>query len=132
MLVKTLKSRKRAHLKALNHTLPLAMTIGVLSLTFRNVFWSLPSEGINAFLNSLRFAAQFHASIIVASLSAMLLHLRHPGLSSKKGVPLGFISSSFQLASQVYVFRREFTSSTRKYVVSYLLAVIVAVAQALP
>lgn len=127
ILVKTLKSRRRALLKALIHIIPLAITIGVLSLTFRNVFWSLPSERTNVILNSLQFAAQFHASIIVASLSAMLLHLTHQGLSSKKGVPLGFISSSFQLASLVYVFRREFTSLRRKYILIYLVAFILAI-----
>lgn len=58
--------------------------------------------------------------LIVASLSAMLLHGVHLGLASKKGLPLGFVSSSFQLNSMAYLFRREFTTLNKKYIVSFV------------
>jgi hypothetical protein len=69
-----------------------------------------------AILNSLQFAAHLHGSLIIMSLSAMLLHFIHRGLSSKHGVPLGFLTSGFQLNSLSYIFCKEFRSIDLRYI----------------
>jgi hypothetical protein len=120
--LKNLKTRKQALIRSLIHVPSVAITFGVLSLTFRHVFWEPPSSNTNAVLNSLQFAAQLHGSLIVMSLSAMLMHLVHHGLGGKHGVPLGFISSSFQLNSLSYLFRKEFTSLNFRYITIFLCA----------
>src|SRR5205814_515543 len=98
-LFNNLKSRKHALVGSLIHLPLVAITVPILSLTFRHVIWEAPAANTNTVLNSLQFAAQIHGSLIVMSLSAMLLHVVHCGLNSRHGVPLGFLSSSFQLNS---------------------------------
>lgn len=127
IIIKNLKSRKQALLHALIHIPPVVITFGVLSLTFRNIFWQAPSDESNSMLNGLQFAAQFHGSLIIASLSAMLLHVAHHEMAGEKGAPLGFISSSFQLNSLAYLFRREFTSLKVKYILGFLFAFSLAI-----
>jgi len=117
---KQIKSRKHAFLKSLIHVPALAITAGVLSLTFGNVFWRRPSEDLNDILYSLQFAAQFHASFIVISLSAMLLHYVHHQLVSKRGVPLGFVGSVFQLGTIGYLFQRDVYSLRLRYILLLL------------
>jgi len=119
-IVKQVQSRKHAFLKSLIHIPALVITGCVLSLTFGNVFWKRPSEDLNVILNSLQFAAQFHASFIVASLSAMLLHYVHHQLVSKRGVPLGFLGSVFQLSMIGYLFQREFYSLKLRYILLFV------------
>jgi len=55
-----IKRRKRAIWGSLIHVPSIAISLGVLSLTFMQVFWEVPSERTNAVLNSLQFAAQLH------------------------------------------------------------------------
>ncbi|RDW75517.1 hypothetical protein BP6252_06659 [Coleophoma cylindrospora] len=121
-ILKNLKGRRHALVKSLLHLPSVAISLGVLSLTFRRVFWEPPSSNTNAVLNALQFAAQLHGSLIMMSLSAMLLHLVHHDLSGKRGVPLGFLSSSFQLNSISYLFGKEFTSMNFRYIVIFLSA----------
>ena len=119
-IVKGVKSRKHAFLRSLIHIPSLVITGGVLTLTFGNVFWKRPSEDLNVILNSLQFAAQFHATLIVASLSAMLLHYVHHQLVSERGVPIGFIGSVFQLGMIEYLFQKEFYSLKIRYVLLFV------------
>ncbi|KAF8847491.1 hypothetical protein BDZ45DRAFT_811538 [Acephala macrosclerotiorum] len=116
-----LKKRKRAILGALIHVPSVAISLGVLSLTFLQVFWEAPSERTNAVLNSLQFAAQLHTSLIALSLSAMLLFCVQRCLRSEKGAPLGFLSSNFQLHSLGYLFSKEFRSLSWRYIGIFLL-----------
>jgi hypothetical protein len=125
-LVKHLKSRQHALFKSLIHLPSMAITLGVLTLTFRNIFWGPQSDTTNTVLNSLQFAAQLHTSLIVMSLSAMLLHVIHRGLSSGRGIPLGFLSSGFQLNSVSYMFRKEFTRLNIGYILIFLVMFILA------
>ena len=119
-VIKKVKSRKHALFKALIHIPSIVITCGVLSLTFRNLFWKVPSDDINVILNSLQFAAQFHGSFIVASLSAMLLHLVHHKLIGNRGVPLGFVGSVFQLSQISFLWQKEFYSLRWKYILLFL------------
>lgn len=54
------------------------------------------------------------------SLSAMLLHFVHRALSTKRGVPLGFLSSGFQLNSFIYIFSKEFRVLRFRYIATFL------------
>ena len=94
--------------QSLVHFVPIAITLGVLSLTFMQVFWRTPSSEINTVLNVLQFAAQFHGSLIVMSLSSIVLHMVSTGLRSSRGISHGLLTSSFQLNSLSYLFRSEF------------------------
>jgi hypothetical protein len=126
-LVKHLKSRKHALFKSLIHLPSMAISLGVLTLTFRNIFWGPQSNTTNTMLNSLQFAAQLHTSLIVMSLSAMLLHVVHRGLNSGRGIPLGFLSSAFQLNSVSYIFRKEFTRLKIGYILIFLVMFALAI-----
>jgi hypothetical protein len=55
-----IRRRKVAVWGALIHVPSVAISLGVLSLTFLKVFWEAPGERTNAVLNSLQFAAQLH------------------------------------------------------------------------
>jgi hypothetical protein len=125
-LVKHLKSRQHALFKSLIYLPSMAITLGVLTLTFRNIFWGPQSDTTNTVLNGLQFAAQLHTSLIVMSLSAMLLHVIHRGLSSGRGIPLGFRSSGFQLNSVSYMFRKELTRLNIGYILIFLVMFMLA------
>lgn len=93
------------------HLAPIAITIGALSLTFRQQFWTAPSSNTNTILNLLQFAAQLHGSLIILSLSTVVFHLVSSRLRTSRGLPLGLLSSSFQLNSLSYLFSSEFRTS---------------------
>ncbi|CZR55611.1 uncharacterized protein PAC_05499 [Phialocephala subalpina] len=116
-----LKRRKGAICGALIHVPSIAISLGVLSLTFMQVFWEAPSDRTNAVLNSLQFAAQLHTSLIALSLSAMLLFYVQKSLRGEKGAPLGFLSSNFQLHSLGYLFSKEFRNLGWRYICVFLL-----------
>ena len=118
-LLAALKGRTGTLAKSLIHILSIAISLGVLTLTFRQVFWQVPGENTNAVLNALQFAAQLHASLIAASLAAMLLHYVKK-CAEKQGVELGFLSSSFQLHSLVYPLSAEFRSLSYRYISIFL------------
>lgn len=60
----SLKKRNGAIWGALIHVPSVAISLGVLSLTFLQIFWEAPSERTNAVLNSLQFAAQLHTRYV--------------------------------------------------------------------
>ena len=94
---------------ALVHVAPIAITVGTLTLTFQQtVLGQARRRDTNTILNLLQFAAQFHGSLIVMSLSAIVLHVVSSGLRSSGGIPHGFLTSSFQLNSLSYLLRSEF------------------------
>lgn len=109
---------------------PMAISIGILALNFRNVFWGLPTTKTNTILSALQFAAQVHASLLVASISMMVLNLIQHGLVSGKGLPLGILSANFYVDSPTWLFRTEFTSLSLKYTLIFPWIVFLAVLSA--
>ncbi|KAH7319464.1 hypothetical protein BKA65DRAFT_102540 [Rhexocercosporidium sp. MPI-PUGE-AT-0058] len=109
---------------------PIAISLAILALNFRSVFWALPTDRTNTILGALQFAAQVHASLLVASISMMVLNMIQHGLASKKGVPLGMISANFYVDSPTWLFRTEFTSLSLKYTLVFPLIVLLAVSSA--
>ena len=101
----------------------LGLTIAVLQLSFRNVYFAdvgskglLGSLDVNESIKAIQFAAKFHEIFMVASLSAIVAHLTRSCLLGKRGVPLGLVSAPFKVGSMDYIFSREFFGSiTRPY-----------------
>lgn len=87
------------HLPAISVTLALAV------FYFKKVQW-LHGHPTTAELIMLQFAAKAHESLILVSLTDILLHRIRYGLllEGTGGVPLGFLSSPFQLASPIRYF----------------------------
>lgn len=94
--------------RCLIHAPALVITVGVLSLTFRGVFWEVPGVNSNIYINALQFAAKVHESFILLSLCDIVLHHVRGSLFGPDGVPLGLLSLGFQLNSLAYFFSREF------------------------
>lgn len=91
------------HLPAISVTLVLAV------FYFKKVQWP-HGHPTTTELIMLQFAAKAHESLILVSLTDILLHRIRSGLlrEGTGGVPLGFLSSPFQLASPIrYLFSRE-------------------------
>lgn len=105
------------------HLVALGLTIAVLQLSFRNVYFAdVGSKGllggldVNESIKAIQFAAKFHEIFMVASLSAIVAHLTRSCLLGKRGVPLGLVSAPFKVGSADYIFSREFFGSiTRPY-----------------
>ena len=81
------KSHSSAFFQSLIHLPPVAITLGILSLTFRSVFWEAPGPNTNSALNALQFAAKVHESLIIVSLGAMAIYYIRCGLVGSRGVP---------------------------------------------
>ena len=105
------------------HLVALGLTIAVLQLSFRNVYFAdVGSRGllggldVNESIKAIQFAAKFHEIFMVASLAAIVAHLTRSCLLGKRGVPLGLVSAPFKVGSADYIFSREFFGSiTRPY-----------------
>ncbi|KAI1848758.1 hypothetical protein JX266_005617 [Neoarthrinium moseri] len=77
------------------HFLPVAITIGLVVLYAKGVVWNPDSNEINGIL----VAAKIYEYLLMGSLSSILLHRIRSGLRSSRGVPLGFLTTPFQVSS---------------------------------
>lgn len=102
------KNHFSAFIQCLIHVPPVAITIGVLSLNFRSVFWTAPGPNTNSVLDAMQFAAKVHESLAVVSLFHVVIYYLRRDLLGSRGVPLGLLSSGFQLTSAAYMFSAEF------------------------
>ena len=92
------KSYRLSLLGCLVHLLPLLMTIFVLQLNFRNVYWTgVNTPNLNARLNALQFAAKLHEILINASIASILISTVRDRLSNE-GIPLGSLISSYEIS----------------------------------
>lgn len=80
------RDRSKAFAQALVHLPSIGVTFGVLSLSFRTVFWQAPAPNMNSILNALQFAAKLHETLILMSLSAIVLHRTRYDLLGPRGV----------------------------------------------
>ena len=81
-------------LHGLPHLVPLLVTIAIISLNARGVYWQdlgLPNQ--NAKLQALQYAANAHEMIMAASLIAIVVYQIRSDLSGPKGVPLAFLTA---------------------------------------
>ena len=95
------------------HLLPLLVTTFVLGLSVYNVYWGdlgMPHQ--NMILQGWQFAAKGHEILIVASLSAVVLHRVRYELCALQGLPLGFLTAGYRLSSISYLWSTEFWGGT--------------------
>ena len=94
---------------SLPHLLPIAISISILTLSWRNVYWQdlgLPHQ--NAILDALQFAAKAHEISMAMSLSAIVLHRIRYDLIIGQGLPFGFLTSAYLLTDLTYLTSKEF------------------------
>lgn len=112
------------HWTFLIHVVALVATVAVLQLRFRAVYWADIASPVNNFnedgflpradvLNSLQFLAKVHEVFIVASLSAMVMHvIRRMFVGS--GVPFGLLMGAYQVSSPAWLGTKVFTDPILK------------------
>lgn len=109
------------------HIFPVIITLLVLGLRWKNVYWSdLGAKNQNIILNVFQFASKAHEILIGFSLSAIILQRIQVGLIETQGIPLGFVTAPYRLSSIDYLISKEFWGSiTTKW---YLLGLLTALA----
>ncbi|KAI1750759.1 hypothetical protein F4782DRAFT_508805 [Xylaria castorea] len=100
------------------HSIPLAATATAVQLTFRQVYWAdeamwdskwyLLNLSHQATIDFLQFAAKLHEILIVASLSAIILHFLRRKLVGKNGLPFGIMVGAYQVGSVEYLLSKSF------------------------
>ena len=103
------RRRSTILLHGLPHLVPLLVTIAIICLNAREVYWQdLGLSDQNAKLQALQYAAKAHEMIMAASLTAIVVYQIRSDLSGPKGVPLGFLTAGFQLNDPWFVFTKKF------------------------
>ncbi|KAI1311991.1 hypothetical protein F5Y03DRAFT_261804 [Xylaria venustula] len=105
--------KKFSWLHPLVHILPVAATLAITQLSFREVYWSDDSRYDTRWQTVLQFPAKLHEILIVGSLSAMVLHIFRRMLVSPKGIPLGLMVGAFQMGSAEYLISKSYIKPFR-------------------
>ncbi|MBE3049330.1 hypothetical protein IMZ48_43890, partial [Candidatus Bathyarchaeota archaeon] len=102
-------NRRRSSLKLflLFHLPPVLVTISLVTLHALSLKWA-PAHPTSEELALLQFAAKAHEALVVLSLTKVLAHRILYLMVRREGTPFGFLASSFQLTSPVYLFTSEF------------------------
>lgn len=96
-------------LSSLVHIPPLLITVSILALNFRYVYWSdLGGSGQNLILDSLQYAAKAHELMMAFSFGAIVLHRVQASLISSEGIPLGLITAPYRITDAYYLLSKEF------------------------
>ncbi|KAL8755034.1 MAG: hypothetical protein Q9199_003926 [Rusavskia elegans] len=94
--------------------LPVLITVAIVYLTAASIYWTdLGHPNQNSILNGLQFVSKFHEIAITTSLAALVLHRVCYDLVNTSGVPLGFLSSAYNLGSITYPISTEFWGGAR-------------------
>ncbi|KAI0481856.1 hypothetical protein F4859DRAFT_476231 [Xylaria cf. heliscus] len=106
--------RKRfSWLHPLVHLLPVGVTLAILQLTFRGVYWDDDTRYDARWQAVLQFPAKLHEILIVGSLSAIVLHIFRRMLVSANGIPLGLMVGAFQMGSAEYLISKSYVKPFR-------------------
>lgn len=101
-------------LDLLLHLGPVTITIALIYLNVKSVYWSdVEANGKwqNNILNALQFAAKMHEIWIIISITAITSHFVVFFLANGKGLPFGLLGAGIQVADFSFFFRRAFWSS---------------------
>ncbi|KAK3692642.1 hypothetical protein B0T22DRAFT_475538 [Podospora appendiculata] len=90
------------------HVLAVTATIVLITVYANNASLSPGPTEINALL----ITSKVYEILIIASLSDILLYRIRSRMQSPHGVPLGFLTSPFQLTSVPYLFSRQFRKTS--------------------
>ena len=88
-----IQSRLKALVVACYLMVPAILTLVILSLSWRNIYWT--SRSINQPLALLQVAAKFHDILITFSLSQVLLYHTRKALLSEQGSVFGLFSTAY-------------------------------------
>ena len=98
-----------AFLYCIPHAIPFTITIIILYLNFREVYWQdLGFPHQTSILQAFQYAAKAHEVMIAASLTAVVVHRIQHDLSCSGGVPFGFLTAGFRLVNPSFVFTKDF------------------------
>lgn len=90
------RSRSRALASSLVHIIPVAITFGILQLSFRDYYWAdAGAENQRIQLSALQVAAKGHEILILMSLSSMVLHYARKLMASPKGISFGLLEAAY-------------------------------------
>jgi hypothetical protein len=79
------------------HIVPVAVTFGILQLSFRNYYWAdADAKDQRAKLSALQIAAKGHEILILVSLSSMVLHYTRKLMVKPNGISLGLLEAAYQ------------------------------------
>src|SRR2546423_670122 len=116
-----IRSGLRANLLTLlPHLIAAVATFGVISLSFRGIYWMdlVPPERLIAplltqsgALNALQFAPKIHELLILASLTTIVMFVMRVHLLGPAGLPFGLVASGFQIFSGEWLRRKSFWAS---------------------
>lgn len=109
-------SRKRDAVAswAIYHLPPLAVTTVLTVMYVQQWTWPYPGPS-DEVMAVLQFPAKVHECLIVASLSNIIFHrLRYLLIKSDHGVPLGLVTTPFQLNNPLYYVGPEFLGALRR------------------
>ena len=81
------------------HLVPIVISIALLQLSFRNVFWQPPGgENLAEILGVFQVAAKAHEILIVLSVSQIVLYYIQHQLISNHGIPFGLLTLAYRVA----------------------------------
>ncbi|KAI1194773.1 hypothetical protein F5X97DRAFT_265619 [Nemania serpens] len=106
-------TKRFSWLHPLVHLLPVGVTLGILQLSFRMVYWDDDTRYDTRWQAVLQFPAKLHEILVVGSLSAMVLHIFRRMLVNSKGIPLGLMVGAFQIGSAEYLISKSFVKPLR-------------------
>ncbi|KAI0206229.1 hypothetical protein F4808DRAFT_469413 [Astrocystis sublimbata] len=92
---------------ALVHILPVLITIGIVQLSFRQVYWADEPLFDPRWPDVLQFPAKVHEILIVGSLIFRRM------LIGPDGVPLGLVVGAFQIGSAEYLISKSYVKPLR-------------------
>lgn len=95
------------------HLPSLVISLFLVGIHAAEWLWPLPGPSQDV-LGALQFAAKIHEGLIVLSLSTILLHRLRYLFMRSEGVPLGLLTSPWQLSSPMYFLSLEFWGSAIK------------------
>ncbi|OAP65658.1 hypothetical protein AYL99_01630 [Fonsecaea erecta] len=90
------------------HAPPIAISIGILALSFHGIYIGADFASQTITLMSFQIAAKIHEIFIVASLSVIIFHAVRHELLHGGGLPLGLVGSGFNFGSFDFFFTKEF------------------------
>ncbi|GAP89756.1 putative short-chain dehydrogenase [Rosellinia necatrix] len=95
------------------HLLPVGVTVGILQLSFREIYWDDDTRYDTRWQAVLQFPAKLHEILVVGSLSAMVLHIFRRMLVGSHGIPLGLMVGAFQIGSAEYLISKSYVKPFR-------------------
>ena len=97
-----------AFLYFIPHAIPFAITVVILYLNVRQVYWQdLGYPKQTSILQAFQYAAKAHEVMMAASIAAIVVYRIQHDLSHS-GVPFGFLATGFRLNNPFLIFTKDF------------------------